>query len=442
MGTKFTKTEALKRNLLRDRQVDWQTIYKFLKDGQYVQASSHLCEIQFPESDGDSYLTHMLATAQQICLVCKQVHAEKELHQQAYHDAVQRERELQQQLTLILELMERYLEPGTLSEHDAELSAETYSTVLEEQTTSVENGRSWWQRLRTRLEPKLSKAVVSPVSDSVEMVGDTDVFPTEFDDQTIEPHPTLTVYCLGTFRAYINENFIDNWNGNKSKSIFKYLVTHRDRPIPLEVLMDIFWRDDGPDSARRNLYQAIYLVRQALQTGCPDYSYILSMDGCYCLNPKLTLWLDSEAFTKHYETGLRLEAENHLLESFSYYEKADSLYEGEFLAEDPYDDWPIVLRENLKSTHLDLLDRLSQFHFTQQRWAMVIAYCQKILSKDSCREDAHQRLMLAYCHQGQRHLALRQYHYCMEAMQEELDAVPAPETCQLYRNIQHNHLQF
>ena len=248
------------------------------------------------------------------------------------------------------------------------------------------------------------------------------------------PH-ALAVYCLGPFRVYQDDRLIEKWPGNKCKSIFKYMAIHREQPVHQEILMELFWRDVDPDAARRNLYQAVYHLRQALQNGDTDFSHIVCEDGCYCLNPDLEIWVDSEAFRLHHQTGQRLEREGHLREAIQAYEQADNLYQGEFLAEDRYEDWTIVHRENLKHTHLDILDRLSQHNFDQAQYAACVAYCEKILVEDSCREDAHRRLMRCYLRQGQRHLALRQYHLCVEALKRELDVPPMPATLELFQQI-------
>jgi DNA-binding SARP family transcriptional activator len=214
------------------------------------------------------------------------------------------------------------------------------------------------------------------------------------------------------------------------------MLIHRESPVHQEILMDLFWPDIEPEAARRNLYQAIYSLRQTLQNGGPNFPYILCEGNCYRLNPELGLWVDSEAFTSHYKKGQRLERAGHLREAIKEYELAESLYEGEFLIEDLYEDWPLVHRQNLKLAHLDILDRLSQFYFEQEQFAMGIAFCQKLLVEDNCREDAHRRLMRCYQRQGQRHLALRQYHLCVEALKQELDVPPMPATDELYRQIQ------
>jgi DNA-binding SARP family transcriptional activator len=268
------------------------------------------------------------------------------------------------------------------------------------------------------------------------------VFPIKKEQQGEQAPPSLVIYCLGPFRVYNNEQLIEKWPGHKCKSIFKYMIIHRKRPIHREILMDLFWRDADPEAARRNLYQAIYNLRQALQTGDPEFPYILCEDSCYRLNPELELWVDSEAFTLHYQAGQRLERESPLHEAIIAYELAENLYEGEFLVEDRYEDWSLVHRENLKHKYLDILDRLSQHYFDQGQLAMCIISCQKILTKDNCREDAYRRLMRCYLRQGQCHLALRQYHLCVETLEQELNVPPMPATIELYHEIQKSRVQF
>lgn len=440
MGTNLNQGESLKGNFSGDKRVNWQAIGGLLKEGEYDQAAQHLKNIHIPQQAANPYLDHTLAAAHQICLVCRQVRAEVELHQQAHQEASQREHELQQQLNQILELIQQYLEPNDRPE------LESYGLdsieKSEEKGHRVGDGRSWWQRLRSRLEPKSDPVSESDGTESGETVGGTAVTPTKPDSKTKSDSPALTVYCLGTFRTYINEHSIDNWNGNNAKAIFKYMVINRSRPIPVEILMDLFWRDDEPEAARRNLYQAIYLLRQALQSGTADYPYILSTNGCYGLNPELNIWLDNEAFNDHYHHGQRFDRHQNTLKAIQEYEAADTLYEGDFLAEDVYEEWPSIQRQQIQNAYQDILNRLCRHHYQQKNWAMGIAYGQKLLQIDNCREDAYRGLMRAYVHLNQRHLALRQFHDCTQALQTELSVFPTPQTIDLYQQIKENQPQF
>jgi DNA-binding SARP family transcriptional activator len=191
-------------------------------------------------------------------------------------------------------------------------------------------------------------------------------------------------------------------------------------------------------SARRNLYQAVYNLRQALQ--CDeveeDASYVLTEDNHYRLNLELEIWVDSEAFDSYYQSAQNLLASGLQDEAMQEFEMAENLYQGEFLAEDRYEDWPLVYRENLKNAYLDTLGQLSQHYYTSGQFAMSIYYCHKILRKDKCREDVQRRVMLCYLNLDQPHLALRQYHTCVEALKDELDVPPMQATEELCKQIQ------
>jgi DNA-binding SARP family transcriptional activator len=213
------------------------------------------------------------------------------------------------------------------------------------------------------------------------------------------------------------------------------MIAHRGRPIAKDILMDLFWRDADPDAARNNLNVAIYGLRQALRATRPDFSHVLFQDDHYLLNPAMGVWVDVEEFVLRYETGQTLERKGKLAEAVQEYEAAEGLYQGDLFEEDLYQDWLIPRREGLKDTYLVILSRLSRHHLKEKRYATSIHLCRKILAEDDCREDAHRCLMRCYSGQGQRNLALRQYHLCVETLARVLDVSPTPDTVALYHQI-------
>jgi DNA-binding SARP family transcriptional activator len=162
---------------------------------------------------------------------------------------------------------------------------------------------------------------------------------------------------------------------------------------------------------------------------------VIFQEGTYRLNPDLAIWLDVEEFERHVAAGRRGEDAGQLAAATAEYEVATGLYQGDFLADDPYEEWPVLARERLRVAYLDTLDRLAQLYFSQGKYAACATLCQQMLAQDSCREDAHCRLMRCYSRQGQHHLALRQYQTCVEALRADLDVEPGPSTVQLYERI-------
>ena len=243
----------------------------------------------------------------------------------------------------------------------------------------------------------------------------------------------VAVHMLGAFSVSIG-NLTVRLRASRSLSVFKYLLLHYKQKVPREVLMDTFWPDVEPETARNNLNVAIHSLRKALRT-VVFLPVILFEDGAYGLEPNLQVWLDVEEFERSVKAGQRFESRDQLGAAVAEYETAVSLYQGDFLEQNPYDEWTVMDRERLRVAYLDVLDRLSQIHFSQEHYSACRSACQLILASDPCREDAHCLLMRCYSRQGQHHLALRQYQICVEALRGELQVEPAPETTQLYNRI-------
>ncbi len=251
----------------------------------------------------------------------------------------------------------------------------------------------------------------------------------------VGPQPSLRVNFLGRFHFIFDEHVVDTWPNKKSKAVFAYLAYHHKRRVVRDALMDLFWPNATPDSARNCLNVALHAVRQRFHALQPDLDVVLFRDECYFLNPELNITLDVEDFLQHWRVAQSLEREKGLAEAVGEYEMAAALYTGDFMEEDLYEDWCTLDRENLKEIYLLILDRLSAHYSSLGKCATAVALCQNILAKDNCREDIHQRLMRCYYRLGQRDKALKQFHKCREILLAELEVEPTRTTCELYEQI-------
>jgi DNA-binding SARP family transcriptional activator len=247
-----------------------------------------------------------------------------------------------------------------------------------------------------------------------------------------EASPTLTVHLLGKLQVTLNDVSVSEWPSGRGRSVLKYLLTHRN-PWPCrEMLMEAFWPNAVPESARNNLNVAIHGLRRALRAAA-DVPVVVLDGGTYRLHPDVRLWLDVEEFERH--VGLWRELEKSGTIATGEYELAASLYQGDFLADDPYEDWPVLIRERLRLAYLDTLDRLSHLHFSHAQYTSCALLCQRIIERDPCREDAHRRLMQCYSRLGQPYLALRLYWACVGALRDELGVEASPATVALHERI-------
>jgi DNA-binding SARP family transcriptional activator len=253
-------------------------------------------------------------------------------------------------------------------------------------------------------------------------------------DRVRPPGPVLSVHLLGQLKVRLDEVPVDDWPSGRGRLLFKYLVTHRDPWPRREVLMDVFWPDALPAAARNSLNVAVHGLRRAFRTSTAGPVVVLEA-GAYRLDEQIHLWLDVDEFELRAADGRRLEAAGELAGAVAEYEAALALYQGDLMADDPYEDWPVLPREQLLLTYLDVLDRLSGLYFGQHQYGACVALCRLLVAREPCHEDAHRRLMRCYSRQGQAHLALRQYQACTDALNRELGVDPDPATADLARQL-------
>ncbi len=245
---------------------------------------------------------------------------------------------------------------------------------------------------------------------------------------------TLQVRCLGSFEVSLGWDRLDSWRSNKAKLLLKYLIAQRRRPVPKDVLMETLWPECDPQAGNNNLKAAVHALRQTLNPNGKDANdpagafHVLFLEGSYMINPQVDLWVDVDEFERHCTVGRRLEKEGQTEEAMRAYELADSLYWGDYLQDDPYEEWALLRREALKDVYLSILGRLGEYSVGREDYEGGILYWQKVLSKDPCREDAYRGLIRCHSRLGQRSRALHWYNLCVRTIKTELNTQPDNQT--------------
>lgn len=245
--------------------------------------------------------------------------------------------------------------------------------------------------------------------------------------------PPVTVCCLGPFQFAVDGQEIRNWRSSRARALFQYLVTHRGRPIPRDTLIQALWPDPDAIAAGSSLKVAVHVLRQVLhqanrETTCLT---ILAHDCGYQLTTPY-LWIDVEEFERCYTLGRTFEAQGHASHALALYRRAAELYRGDFL-EELTDDWPMFRREALKDQYLFVLSCLAKAAVESGDYQSGVVWCQQLLARDRCREDAYRLLMICHARLGQRSRVRRWYELCLQTLRAELDCGPEPETERVFR---------
>ncbi|RMG94742.1 MAG: hypothetical protein D6706_13255 [Chloroflexi bacterium] len=421
-------------------QEQMQAVDYCLQAGEYEKLDRMLCRLEsLANAEENEVIGHVLAVSRQICQVMVACRQEQAAHVQAFEEIAIREQALRVHLCALLQGEPLDGKEGdVVSQNGVKQEVRTWP-VADRLRTWV--GRHWPLGKRADADGRdvmVSGLVVegnTAVSSLPDLSPPSPVSPPEA-TQGVQ----LTVYLLGTFLVYEDDQPILNWVSGKGKSIFKYLVLHRKQPVMRDVLMDLFWPEADLEAARNNLNVAVYGLRKALRNGHSEFSHILFQNGAYVLNPEMDIWVDSEEFLRAVETAVRLEQQQKQAEAIQAYHAASVLYSGEFLSEDRYEDWVTPFRRRIEEAYFQVLNRLSRYHFEQQEYPTCIEFCHKLLELEPCYEEAHELLMRAYSRQGQHFLAMRQFHTCQDVLAEELEIRPSPHLCKLYNRIRHHEI--
>ena len=252
----------------------------------------------------------------------------------------------------------------------------------------------------------------------------------------------LRAHCFGNFEVYLNEKRLDKWSSLKAKSLLKFLISRRGKPVAKDVLVETLWPNCNPEVGSNNLKSAIYALRQVLRQGGlnydkTNYPFVQFSEARYMLSPELELWVDVDDFEQIWMAGQRLEKQCDIEGAAKQYQLADELYRGDYLEDEPYAEWTLLRREALKDVYLAILGKLASISFKANDYDNCIMCSQKILAKDSCHEEAYRWLIRCYVRLGQRHRAQQWYNLCAATLKRELDSLPDRETISLYNQLLH-----
>jgi SARP family transcriptional regulator, regulator of embCAB operon len=243
------------------------------------------------------------------------------------------------------------------------------------------------------------------------------------------------VFLLGDFSLLLLGRRLDCRHAGKSQRLIRYLLAHQTRPVPKDVLIEVFWPTADPTTGRRNLHQAVYMIRKAVRVHAPEMQLIIHDNDTYAVNPDLDIWSDAEEFERSIAIGRTAEHTGDVSRALEAYRIAERCYRGDFLEDSPYEDWALNERDRLRLLYLEVANRLGDLLVAVGEFEGAFQIDQRLLRRDPCDEQAHQRAMRCFAAAGQRSLVAQQYRACADALERSLDLEPSPETTEVYESL-------
>lgn len=300
--------------------------------------------------------------------------------------------------------------------------------------------RRKWNSIKQSFYKLIRKLRLAPPikvsSKNIQTSFNSSILPMPMITGNLSSEKGLYIQLLGRFKITLNGKKEIRLKGHNAKTLLAYFFYHRKRPIHREKLMNMFWPDSLPESARNCLNVTIHNIRKIFQSvSNSEKDIIIYKDECYSFHPDLKVEIDVEQFNLFWRKGLAYENTQNLEKSIDFYSKAIALYKGDFIEDLMYEDWCEGERENLKERYIVILDRLSLYSFRKGDYKSTVELCNIMLKKDNCLEEIHRRLIASYRALGSRDKAIKQFTKCSQMLKKELGIEPSQTTRELYDKI-------
>jgi DNA-binding SARP family transcriptional activator len=248
----------------------------------------------------------------------------------------------------------------------------------------------------------------------------------------------LKLQLFGVGQASFGGQPLTGFPGQQWHRLLCYLLLNCEHPHPRERLAAVFWSEYPTATSRTYLRNALWRLRQALQSaGAQVDEYVAVDDDSIRFLSSSPHWLDVQEFENPIKECQDISGEQLDIEQVNRLEKAANLYVGELL-EGVYEDWCLYDRERLRLLHLSALHKMLVFHEHNGTYERGLAHGRRILDIDPTRERVHRQVMRLYWLLGERHEALTQYKCCVQVLHEELGIPPTERTKLLHEQMIRN----
>lgn len=248
--------------------------------------------------------------------------------------------------------------------------------------------------------------------------------------------PLLYVRMFGGFELECDGAVFadDRWYKRKSRSLFATLVTYRGKDVSREVLFDRYWPHMDVDRARDNFYVTWSNMKRTLALFGDPNVYVKNRSGI-CRIDSAYIVSDLDEFEALAARIAVMDATKTPLEVLDLYRRMRTVYRGDLMAGNLYEDWFSRPRAAFRDTFLEAMTRASEVACSIGDSVQALWFARQAFECDSSREEVYSALMRAQMASNQRGSALDTFHRCREYLSDELGLDPSYETMELYNDL-------
>ena len=247
----------------------------------------------------------------------------------------------------------------------------------------------------------------------------------------------LELTLFNGFGVWLDGQPLGGFSYNTMRALLAYLAVEPPRDHRREFLAELLWEGQDPTTARGNLRRVLSDLRRAIEVPSGKSLFIAGKQSLRFI-PDLSV--DVFNFARPL-SACDMQSEQHCTACLTEMEQTAGIYRGEFLQGFAlpgcyaFGEWLLLQRETLHRHALALFERLAKCHERLGNYAGALPFALRYVELEPTDESGHRRVMRLYALDNQPGVALHQYNKCVQALKNELAALPEEETQRLVRQI-------
>ena len=182
---------------------------------------------------------------------------------------------------------------------------------------------------------------------------------------------TIAIRTFGGLTFYRgNLPMAIQWDSQKARLLFCYLLITSDQWVHRNQLMELLWPGCNPEAGFKNFKTTLSRLRKSLN-GKEQCNHILAQGDAYRINFE-AITCDCEEFRINAVAGIRLMSRGNTQEAKSHLERAGDLYLAEFLPEEPVDHFIAKARKEMTELYGTAMSLLMQIYESEDRADLMV----------------------------------------------------------------------
>lgn len=220
-------------------------------------------------------------------------------------------------------------------------------------------------------------------------------------------------------------------HSNKLVRLLVYILLHRERNVPHQELVDIFWEDErskNPEGALKNL---VYRLRVQLRV-LGDQDFIMTLPGAYRWNPKVPVEVDCEQFER-IARAARSQPDGE--GRYRLCSQAVELYQKDVLPCLASEGWMASILTYYRILYTETVHMLGAYYERSGQWDNMETLCQGALKVDPLDEDMGYWLIKSQIGKNNFETAMQYYNNAKKTFYDNLGLRQVERFDRVYEEI-------